>query len=135
MPITASAPFSAPKSHEVVNYFTHGRLVPGSDSDAVECGGVTWPHVFASHRDLFKLDHEKCAPQFRSVCTWGVVNGQLFDLDPMSVEDSRWEAGPRGQRYCGRTRAQTGLFAARVFAVMAFPMVAARSSGGHKLSQ
>lgn len=72
------------KGYDVVNYFTDGKPVQGSDSYVVEFGGVKWQFVSSAHRDLFKANPEKYVPQFGGFCTWGVANGKLFDVDPVN---------------------------------------------------
>lgn len=73
------------KGHDVVAYFTQGRAVKGSDRYTHAFGGVTWQFASAAHRDQFKADPEKYAPQYGGFCSWGVAEkGRLFDVDPVN---------------------------------------------------
>jgi YHS domain-containing protein len=71
------------KGYDVVAYFTVGKPVPGSAQHTVEHGGVTWRFATAEHRDIFKSDPGKYAPQYGAFCSWGVAQGKLFDVDPV----------------------------------------------------
>jgi len=72
------------KGYDVVAYFTDGKPTPGSDKHTAEYGGVTWQFVSSEHRDLFRADPAKYAPQFGGFCSWGVAQGKLFDIDPVN---------------------------------------------------
>ena len=45
---------------------------------------VTWQFASAEHRDAFKADPAKYAPQYGGFCSWGVAQGKLFDVDPVA---------------------------------------------------
>jgi len=72
------------KGYDVVSYFTDKRAVQGSDKYTVSHGGVTWQFASAEHRDAFKADPAKYAPQYGGFCSWGVAQGKLFDVDPVN---------------------------------------------------
>jgi len=72
------------KGYDVVSYFTDKRAVPGSDKFTANHGGVTWQFANAEHRDAFKADPAKYAPQYGGFCSWGVAQGKLFDVDPVN---------------------------------------------------
>jgi YHS domain-containing protein len=72
------------KGYDVVAYFTDGKPVPGKADFTQEYGGVTWQFASAEHRDAFKADPKKYAPQFGGFCSWGVAQGKLFDVDPVN---------------------------------------------------
>ena len=71
------------KGYDVVSYFTDKKAVQGSDKFTVAHGGVTWQFSSAEHRDLFKADPGKYAPQYGGFCAWGIAQGKLFDIDPV----------------------------------------------------
>ena len=71
------------KGYDVVAYFTDHKPVVGSEKFFAEYGGVTWRFASAEHRDVFKADPAKYAPQYGGFCAWGVANGKLFDVDPV----------------------------------------------------
>jgi YHS domain-containing protein len=72
------------KGYDVVSYFTDKRPVQGSDKFTASHGGVTWQFASAEHRDAFKADPAKYAPQYGGFCSWGVAQGKLFDVDPIN---------------------------------------------------
>jgi YHS domain-containing protein len=72
------------KGYDVVSYFSDGKPVPGSDKFTQAYGGVTWQFASAEHRDMFKADPTKYAPQYGGFCAWGVSQGKLFDVDPVN---------------------------------------------------
>jgi YHS domain-containing protein len=72
------------KGYDVVAYFTDGRAVAGSDRYTAEYGGVKWQFASAEHRDAFKADPARYAPQYGGFCSWGVAQGKLFDVDPVN---------------------------------------------------
>ena len=73
------------KGYDVVAYFTQGSAVKGSDRYTHAFGGVTWQFASATHRDAFKAEPERYAPQYGGFCSWGVAEkGRLFDVDPVN---------------------------------------------------
>lgn len=72
------------KGYDVVSYFTDGKPVMGSDRYAFDYRGVSWRFASVAHRDLFAKSPAKYAPQYGGFCTWGVAQGKLFDVDPVS---------------------------------------------------
>lgn len=72
------------KGYDVVAYFTDKAPVQGSDKLTATYGGVTWQFASAEHRDAFKADPAKYAPQYGGFCAWGVSQGKLFDVDPVN---------------------------------------------------
>ena len=72
------------KGYDVVAYFAHGQPTPGSDRHTAEFGGVTWQFASKENRDLFAADPARYAPQYGGFCSWGVSQGKLFDVDPVS---------------------------------------------------
>jgi YHS domain-containing protein len=73
------------KGYDPVAYFTDGKAVQGKKEFAFEWKGVTWQFASAEHRDSFKADPEKYAPQYGAYCSWGVAQGKLFDVDPVNA--------------------------------------------------
>ena len=72
------------KGYDVVSYFVDAKPAQGKDAFTYEHAGVKWQFVSAEHRDLFKGNPAKYAPQNGGFCTWGVANGKLFDVDPVN---------------------------------------------------
>jgi YHS domain-containing protein len=71
------------KGYDPVAYFTDGKAVQGKPEFEAVYGGVTWRFATAEHRDLFKADPAKYAPQYGGFCAWGIAQGKLFDIDPV----------------------------------------------------
>jgi YHS domain-containing protein len=76
----------AAKGYDVVAYFTDGKAAKGSPQFVHEHGGVTWRFASAEHRDMFKADPAKYAPQYGGYCAYGVSVGGLYDVEP----DTSW---------------------------------------------
>jgi hypothetical protein len=72
------------KGYDVVAYFTEGQPVQGRAELTHDHGGVTWRFASARHRDLFAAEPAKYAPQYGGFCAWGVAQGRLFDVDPVT---------------------------------------------------
>lgn len=72
------------KGYDVVSYFTDNKPMQGSDKFTTSYGGVTWQFATAEHRDMFKADPAKYAPQYGGFCAWGVSEGKLFEVDPVN---------------------------------------------------
>jgi YHS domain-containing protein len=70
------------KGYDVVSYFTDHKAVSGNEKITAEYGGVKWEFATEEHRDMFKKDPAKYAPQYGGFCSWGVSIGKLFDVDP-----------------------------------------------------
>ena len=73
------------KGYDPVAYFTDGRPVQGNKSFSYDWHGVTWLFASNEHRDAFKANPEKYAPQYGAYCSWGVAQGKLFDVDPVNA--------------------------------------------------
>lgn len=72
------------KGYDVVSYFTDKKPAQGLDKFTTTFGGVTWQFASSEHRDMFKADPAKYAPQYGGFCSWGVSQGKLFDIDPVN---------------------------------------------------
>jgi hypothetical protein len=79
------------RGYDPVAYFTVGRPTPGrSDLQYL------WDeHVFRfatpEHREIFKADPTRYAPQFANFCAMALTRGELVEADPMSwlISDNR----------------------------------------------
>lgn len=52
------------KGYDPVAYFVKGQPVKGKKKFEIEWNGAKWRFADAEHRDLFKSDPEKYAPQY-----------------------------------------------------------------------
>ena len=74
------------QGYDVVSYFTDNKAMKGSPQFTHEHGGVTWQFASAEHRDMFKADPAKYAPQYGGYCAYGVAVSGLYDVRP----DDSW---------------------------------------------
>jgi YHS domain-containing protein len=71
------------KGYDTVAYFTDGHAMKGSEEFAYDWLGTPWYFANAEHRDLFKADPAKYAPQFGGYCTGGMAGGHAaVNVDP-----------------------------------------------------
>jgi YHS domain-containing protein len=81
-PINATSDGVAIKGYDPVAYFTEGRPVKGKTEFQFEWQGAKWRFASAEHRDLFKADPGKYAPQYGGYCAYAVSQGKTADIDP-----------------------------------------------------
>ncbi len=70
------------KGYDPVAYFTLGAPTPGSADHELVWDGVRYRFANALHRDLFRADPDKYAPQFGGQCAMNMANGNLRESDP-----------------------------------------------------
>jgi hypothetical protein len=88
----AAAPWSkaaeqaalAIKGYDPVAYFADGRPVRGLPEIAYEWDEHRYRFASAEHRDLFKADPVRYAPQFANFCAMSLAKGELVEADPES---------------------------------------------------
>lgn len=78
----AAAPRLALKGYDPVAYFTDGRPVEGAAQYEVVWDGQRYRFASARHRDLFKADPDKYAPQFGGSCAMNMAAGVRRESDP-----------------------------------------------------
>lgn len=71
------------ESYDPVADFKSGKPVPGSRSLTREWKGVTWRFASVANRDAFVKEPARYAPQYGGFCSWGVVQGKPFNVDPV----------------------------------------------------
>ncbi len=64
------------QGYDPVAYFTQGTAVRGTSQFVHDWSGMTWFFGSAEHRDAFKAEPEKFAPQFGGFCTSSVATGK-----------------------------------------------------------
>src|SRR5215831_9343842 len=72
----------AVRGYDPVSYFTSGKPEVGSPLFVYEWRGVRWRFVSSDHRDVFKTDPERYAPQFGGYCAMAMSLGRIADGDP-----------------------------------------------------
>ena len=68
--------------YDPVAYFTMGKPTKGVAQYALKWQGATWHFASAKHRDLFKANPEKYAPQFGGYCAYGLALGGVVPTKP-----------------------------------------------------
>ena len=92
--------------YDAVAYFTDGVPKPGDARFTHEWNGATWRFASEQHRELFKAEPERYAPQYGGYCAyamandsfspgdakrWRIVDGKLY-LNANIFAQSLWEA-------------------------------------------
>jgi len=70
------------KGYDPVAYFTEGKPTPGLTAFEYEWDEHTWRFANAAHRDLFKADPARYAPQFGNFCAMALSKGEIVVADP-----------------------------------------------------
>jgi YHS domain-containing protein len=74
----------AVRGFDPVAYFTDGKPVPGQAEFSFPYQGAIWRFTSAEHRDLFKADPAKYAPQYGGYCAYAVSLGKTAPIDPQA---------------------------------------------------
>jgi hypothetical protein len=83
--LAAAAGPTAPlaiKGYDPVAYFTMQRATPGSERFEYQWDEYTWHFASAAHRDLFKADPARFAPQFANFCAVALARGEVKEANP-----------------------------------------------------
>ena len=70
------------RGYDPVAYFTEGRATAGSADFEHTWDGYRYRFVSAAHRELFKADPLRYAPQFEGTCSMALVLGYKDEADP-----------------------------------------------------
>ena len=70
------------KGYDPVAYFTLGRPVRGLPEIEHEWDEHRYRFSTMQHRDLFKADPTRYAPQFQNFCAMALSKGELVEADP-----------------------------------------------------
>jgi YHS domain-containing protein len=68
--------------HDPVAYFTQNKAVKGEDRFTFQWMGANWKFASAAHREAFKADPQRYAPQYGGYCAYGTSQGYLVKVDP-----------------------------------------------------
>ena len=80
--LAAEKPPLAIKGYDPVAYFTDGRPVHGLPEIEYEWDDHRYRFSRAEHRELFKADPVRYAPQFGNFCAMALSKGELVEADP-----------------------------------------------------
>jgi YHS domain-containing protein len=70
------------KGYDPVAYFTDGKPVEGVAQYEMVFDGQRYRFASAQHRDLFKANPDKYAPQFSGLCAMNLSRGVKRESDP-----------------------------------------------------
>lgn len=70
------------KGYDPVAYFTMQRATPGSARFEYQWDEHTWCFASAAHRDQFKADPARYAPQFANFCAVALARGEVQEANP-----------------------------------------------------
>jgi hypothetical protein len=84
LPGNAAEPPLALKGYDPVAYFTRSRAVQGSPAFEYEWDELRYRFASAEHRDMFKADPIRYAPQFAAFCAMALARGEVVEADPES---------------------------------------------------
>ena len=70
------------KGYDPVAYFTDGKPTPGVSAFEYEWDEHLWRFSSAEHRDLFKADPVRYAPQFGNYCAMALAKGEIVVANP-----------------------------------------------------
>ena len=90
-PAAAEAPLAI-KGYDPVAYFTDGKPTSGRPEFEYEWDEHIWRFATADHRDLFKADPVRYAPQFGNYCAMALLNGPGGRRRSRELADQRREA-------------------------------------------
>jgi len=84
LPLAAAAadPAMAIRGYDPVAYFTLQRATPGDARFVFDWDEHRWQFASARHRDLFKADPARYAPQFANFCAVALSQGELKPANP-----------------------------------------------------
>jgi hypothetical protein len=70
------------KGYDPVAYFTLQRATPGAAQFEYQWDEHRWQFKTAQHRDLFKADPVRYAPQFANYCAVALSRGEVREANP-----------------------------------------------------
>ena len=70
------------KGYDPVAYFTDGKPTAGVSTIEYEWDEHLWRFSSAEHRELFKADPVRYAPQFGNFCAMALSKGEIVVADP-----------------------------------------------------
>ena len=84
LPTSAAAPETrlGIKGYDPVAYFTLQRATPGSAQFEYQWDEHLWRFANAAHRELFKSDPVRYAPQFANFCAVALARGEVREANP-----------------------------------------------------
>jgi YHS domain-containing protein len=78
----AAEPALAIRGYDPVAYFTLQKATPGDARYSLDWDEHRWQFASSQHRELFKADPARYAPQFASFCAVALSRGELKPANP-----------------------------------------------------
>ncbi len=101
-PVAIDEEGRAIQGYDAVAYFADGEPQPGNAMFSHDWEGATWLFASATHRDAFKADPERYAPQFGGYCAYAITKGHVQVARPevWSIVDGKLylNLGPGAQK-------------------------------------
>ena len=82
--MNADANDVAVHGYDTVSYFVDNKPMQGSSEFTATHNNAIYQFVSAEHRDAFRANPEKYAPQYGGYCAFGVSVERKFDGDPLA---------------------------------------------------
>ena len=90
------------RGYDTVAYFSGGEPQAGLAAYSHDWNGAVWLFASAAHRDAFKADPERYAPQFGGYCAYAISKGHAVEARPKvwSIVDGKLylNLGPGAQQ-------------------------------------
>lgn len=80
--INVNKQYVALSGYDPVAYFVDGKPAKGDKKYSAKYQDATYYFASASHRDAFKQNPVKYAPQYGGFCAMGVALGKKLDVEP-----------------------------------------------------
>jgi YHS domain-containing protein len=84
--MNADANDLAISGYDTVAYFTVGKAIAGNVKYTATYNNAIYQFSSEEHRDLFRANPEKYAPQFGGFCAMGVALERKLDVDPTAFK-------------------------------------------------
>jgi len=101
-PVSTDEAGRAIRGYDAVAYFADGQPQPGSEAFSHDWQGAVWLFASAAHRDAFKAEPARYAPQFGGYCAYAISKGHAVEARPevWSIVDDRLylNLGPGAQQ-------------------------------------
>lgn len=68
--------------YDPVAYFTQSKPVRGARDITLEWQGARWHFANVEHREMFRAEPERYAPQFGGYCAYAVAHDYTAKIDP-----------------------------------------------------
>ena len=81
-PVAAQAKTLAIRGYDPVAYFTLGKPVQGDGNLEYEWDEQRYRFSRAEHREMFKADPVRYAPQFANFCAMALTRGEIDEANP-----------------------------------------------------